>query len=174
MARRVPYDGAELSADPRSHRSRTVGKDQLALVLDGIADQAYAYSFIATNEEPDLDEEIATAEWEFRRRTRIEELFRDTAHGARLGHLPSGSHSVNSMWMWGAPPACNLSAWLQMLGPLGAAKRRIATGRRLLIRRAARWTTTGRRHEIHFPAEAGELTAQALARIRSTRPLLAD
>lgn len=62
IARRVRYDAAELSADPRSRRSRTVGKDQLALVLDGIADTAYAYSFIATNEDLDLDEETARAE----------------------------------------------------------------------------------------------------------------
>jgi hypothetical protein len=55
IARRVRYDADQLSADPRSRRSRTVGKDQLALILDGIADQAYAYSFIATNEDLDLE-----------------------------------------------------------------------------------------------------------------------
>jgi hypothetical protein len=173
IARRVRYDAAELSADPRSRRSRTVGKDQLALVLDGIADTAYAYSFIATNEDLDLDEEIAAAEWEFRRRTKIEELFRDTAHGSGLNHLPSGKHAVNSMWMWGALLAYNLSAWLQMLAPIGAARRRIATVRRLLIRRAARWTTTARRHKLHFTQAADELIAQALARIRAHRHLLA-
>lgn len=172
VARRVRYEAAELSADPRSRRSRTVGKDQLALVLDGIEDQAYAYSFIATNEGLDLDEEIAAAEWEFRRRTKIEELFRDTAHGAGLNHLPSGSHAVNSMWMWGALLAYNLSAWLRMLAPIGAARRRIATVRRLLIRRAARWATTARRHELHFTQAADELIAATLARIRAHRRLL--
>jgi hypothetical protein len=172
IARRVRYDAAELSADPRSRRSRTVGKDQLALVLDGIADTAYAYSFIATNEDLDLDEEIAAAEWEFRRRTKIEELFRDTAHGAGLNHLPSASHAVNSMWMWGALLAYNLSAWLQILAPLGGARRRSATVRRQLIRRAARWTTTGRRHGLHFAPAAGGLIAQTLARIRAHRHLL--
>ena len=171
IARRVRYDAEQLSADPRSRRSRTVGKDQLALVLDGIEDQAYAYSFIATNQEVDLDEEIAQAEWEFRRRTKVEELFRDTAHGAGLNHLPSGSHAVNSMWMWGALLAYNLSAWLQMLAPIGAARRRIATVRRLLIGRAARWTTTARRHELHFTQAATELISQVLARIRAHRQL---
>lgn len=72
---------------------------------------------------------------------------RDTAHSAGLNHLPSGSHPVDSRWMWGALLAYNLSAWLQMLTPIGAARRRIATVRRLLIRRAARWTTTARRHK---------------------------
>ncbi|MFI8462126.1 IS1380 family transposase [Kitasatospora sp. NPDC085464] len=171
IVRRVRYDAADLSADPRSRRSRTVGRDQLALVLDGIADTAYAYSFMAANEVLDLDEEIALAEWEFRRRTRIEELFRDTAHGAGLNHLPSASHAVNSMWMWGALLAYNLAAWLQMLSPLGTARRRIATVRRLLIHRAARCTATARRHELHFTAQAGELIAQTLARIRAHRHL---
>jgi Transposase DDE domain group 1 len=171
IARRVRYDAAELSADPRSRRSRTVGKDQLALVLDGIADQAYAYSFIATNEELDLDEEIAAAEWEFRRRTKIEELFRDTAHGAGLNHLPSASHAVNSMWMWGAMLAYNLSAWLQMLAPIDAsgARRRIATVRRLLINRAARLVRTARRHRLRFAPAADEMIATTLAKIRSFR-----
>ncbi|MFE4978010.1 IS1380 family transposase [Kitasatospora sp. NPDC056651] len=173
IARRVRYDAAGLSADPRSRRSRTVGRDQLALVLEGLETQAYAYSFFATNEELDLDEEITAAEWEFRRRTRIEELFRDTAHGAGLSHLPSASHAVNSMWMWGAMLAYNLSAWLQMLSPLGTARRRIATVRRLLIHRAARWTVTARRHELRFAGPAGELMANTLARIRAHRHLLA-
>jgi hypothetical protein len=173
IARRARYDAAALSADPRSRRSRTVGKDQLALILDGIADQAYAYSFIATNEDLDLDEEIAQAEWEFRRRTKIEELFRDTAHGAGLNHPPSGSHAVNSMWMWGALLAYNLAAWLQMLAPIGAARRRIAIVRRLLVRRAARLTSTARRDELRFAPAAAQLIAATLAKIRPARTLLA-
>jgi hypothetical protein len=175
IARRVRYDADQLSPDPRSRRSRTVGKDQLALVLDGIEDPAYAYSFIATNEELDLDEELAQAEWEFRRRTKVEELFRDTAHGAGLNHLPSGSHAVNSMWMWGALLAYNLAAWLQMLAPIDAsgARRRIATVRRLLITRAARLTTTARRDRLRFAPTANQLIAATLARIRAVGPLLA-
>jgi hypothetical protein len=173
IARRVRYDAEELSADPRSRRSRTVGKDQLALVLDGIQDQAYAYSFIASNEELDLDEQVALAEWEFRRRTRIEELFRDTAYGAGLNHLPSASHPVNAMWMWGALLAYNLSAWLQTLAPLGHARRRIATVRRLLIARAARLTVTARRNQLRFAPAASDLIATTLARIRAARLLLA-
>ncbi|MGW2378116.1 MULTISPECIES: transposase [Kitasatospora] len=115
---------------------------------------------------------MATAEWEFRRRTRIEELFRDSAHGAGPNHLPSASHQINSMWMWGALLTYNLSAWLQMLAPLGAARRRIATVRRLLIRRAARWTVTARRHDLRFTPAADRLIAQTLARIRAHRHLL--
>ncbi|MET8518000.1 transposase [Streptomyces sp. NPDC005077] len=134
IARRVRYDAEELSADPRSRRSRTVGKDQLAEVLDGIEDQAHAYSFIA---------------------------------------LPSASHLVNAMWMWGALLAYNLSAWLQMLAPLGGARRRIATVRRLLIARAARLTVTARRNRLRFAPAASDLIATTLARIRTARLLLA-
>ncbi|GAA1932335.1 hypothetical protein GCM10009753_77570 [Streptantibioticus ferralitis] len=141
VARRARYDVEQISADARSRRARTVGTvgtDRLALALGGEVDEVFAYSFFATNEELDLDEEIAQAEWAFRRRTRIKELFRDAAHGAGLNHLPSASHAVNCMWMWGALLANNLSAWLQMLAPLGTARRRIAAIRRLLIHRAAR------------------------------------
>lgn len=173
IARRVRYDAENLSADPRSRRSRTVGKDQLALVLDGIADAAYAYSFIATNEDLDLDEEIAAAEYAFRRRTRIEELFRDTAHGAGLNHLPSARHAVNAMWMWGALLAYNLSAWLQMIAPLGTGRtrHRIATLRRLLIARAARLVTTARMPRLRFAPAADALitaTLDAIHRFRTT------
>jgi hypothetical protein len=77
------------------------------------------------------------------------------------------------MWMWGALLAYNLAGWLQMLAPIGAARRRIATVRRLLIHRAARWTATARRLELHFAPAADELIAQTLARIHTARPLLA-
>jgi hypothetical protein len=77
------------------------------------------------------------------------------------------------MWMWGALLAYNLSAWPRMLAPIGAARRWIATVGRLLIRRAARWTTTARRHELYFTQAATELIAQVLARIRAHRRLLA-
>lgn len=60
IARRVGYVAAELPADPRSRRSRTVGKGQRS--LDGIEDGAYAYSFIATNEDLEPDVGIAGSE----------------------------------------------------------------------------------------------------------------
>jgi DDE family transposase len=172
VARRVRYDAEQLCADPRSRRSRTVGKDQLALALGGELDAVWAYSFFATNEELDLDEEIALAEWEYRQRTKIEELFRDTAYGAGLNHLPSASHAVNALWMWGALLAYNLSAWLQMIAPLGGVRRRIATLRRLLIARAARLVRGGRRNRLRFAPAAHQLIASTLARIRTAKPRL--
>jgi Mg2+ and Co2+ transporter CorA len=77
------------------------------------------------------------------------------------------------MWMWGALLAYNLSAWLQMLAPIGAARRRIATVRRLLVRRAARLTSTARRDELRFAPAAAQLIAATLAKIRAARTLLA-
>jgi hypothetical protein len=120
----------------------------------------------------DLDEEIAQAEWEFRRRTRVEELLRDTAYGAGLNHLPSGTHQVNALWMWGALLACNFCAWPQMLAPIGEARCHIATVRRLLVRRAARLVATARRDLLRFAPAADDLIAATLARMRVARPLL--
>jgi hypothetical protein len=96
------------------------------------------------------------------------------------------------MWMWGALLAYNLPVWLQMLAPLGAAKRReaprsaakrreaprsaakrrIATVCQLLPRRAARWTATACRHKLHFTAEASKLIAQVRTLIHPQRHLL--
>jgi hypothetical protein len=43
VVRRVRYDAATISADPRARRRRTIPKDQLALALDGELDTLYAY-----------------------------------------------------------------------------------------------------------------------------------
>ncbi|SBW24804.1 hypothetical protein FDG2_4302 [Candidatus Protofrankia californiensis] len=42
IIRRVRVDAADICADPRSRRRRTISKDQLTLALDGIADHAWA------------------------------------------------------------------------------------------------------------------------------------
>ena len=74
--------------------------------------------------------------------------------------------------MWGALLAYNLSAWLQMIAPLGGVRRRIATLRRLLIARAARLVRGGRRNRLRFAPAAHQLIASTLARIRTATPLL--
>ena len=43
-------------------------------------------------------------------RTDIEDRIRDAKHGAALRHLPSASRAANTIWMWGALLAVNLSA----------------------------------------------------------------
>jgi hypothetical protein len=96
LVRRVAHATADISADTRSRRRRTIGAYQLALSLEEGSDTVYAYSFIATNEPLDLEEDFAASEKAYRLRTRVEEVFRDTAYGAGLNHLPSASHAVNS------------------------------------------------------------------------------
>jgi len=49
IIRRVRVDAEAISTDPRSRRRRTIDRDQLALVLDGIAEHGWATSFIVTN-----------------------------------------------------------------------------------------------------------------------------
>jgi hypothetical protein len=122
IIRRVRVDVEAISTDPRSRRRRTIDPDQLALALDGTATHAYAVSFIVTNiPANDIGDEQGTAEtvvdveaW-FRRRTDIEDRIREAKLGAALRHLPSGHTRVNTVWMWAALLAGNLSVLLQAL-----------------------------------------------------------
>lgn len=123
IVRRVRVDAEAISADPRSRRRRTIDKDQLALALEGTATHAYAVSFIVTNI-PANDrpgdtvgnaESILEVEAWFRRRTDIEDRIREAKLGAALRKLPSGDQTVNTVWMWAALLAGNLSVLLQAL-----------------------------------------------------------
>jgi hypothetical protein len=49
VVRRVRVRAGDISTDLRARRRRTIPKDQLALVLDGLVDEVYGYSFIATS-----------------------------------------------------------------------------------------------------------------------------
>ncbi|HEY4007078.1 MAG TPA: transposase, partial [Pseudonocardia sp.] len=79
------------------------------------ADTVYAYSFIVTNLDVSTPARAAQVEHWYRRRTQIENLFRDAKHGAALRHLPSGHPAVNRAWMWGALLAATLGGWLHHL-----------------------------------------------------------
>ena len=118
VVRRVKVRAGDLSTDPRARRRRTIPKDQLALALDGLVTHVYAYSFIATNLDVSTAAKAATVEAWHRMRTDIEDRIRDAKHGAALRHLPSGTKAANTVWMWGALLAVNLSAWLQESGGL--------------------------------------------------------
>jgi hypothetical protein len=111
--RRVRVEAETISADPRSRRRRTIDKDQLALALEGSATHAYAVSFIVTNI-PANNQPAGNAEVEawFRRRTEIEDRIREAKLGAALRKLPSAQHGVNTVWMWAALIAGNLSTLL--------------------------------------------------------------
>jgi len=115
IVRRVKVDAADISADPRSRRRRTIPADQLALALDGELDHAYAVSFIVTNLPTSTAADLAAVEAWFRRRTDIEERFREAKLGAGRNHLPSGHAGVNTVWMWAALLAGAISVMLQTL-----------------------------------------------------------
>jgi hypothetical protein len=117
LIRRVALAPAQVSADPRSRRRRTLHPDQRALPIAELAeaDTVYGYSFIVTNLDVSTPEHAATVEHWYRHRTAIENVFRDAKHGAALRHLPSGYPQVNKAWMWGALLAVSIAGWLHQL-----------------------------------------------------------
>jgi hypothetical protein len=110
--------------------------------------------------------------------TSIENIFRDSKHGAALRHLPSGYTQVNTAWMWGSLLAASIAGWLHQLtgtiiGPVLAAghgtrdgKAMIATLRHRLIAIPARLV----RHAgqlVMRPASGGyDLLTRVLATLR--------
>jgi hypothetical protein len=119
LIRRVGLDVAagQVSADPRSRRRRTLHPDQRALPLAELenADAVYGYSFILTNLDVSTPDNAAAVEYWYRHRTSIENIFRDSKHGAALRHLPSGHREINLAWMWGALLAATMAGWLHQL-----------------------------------------------------------
>jgi hypothetical protein len=183
IVRRVRVDAEQISADPRSRRRRTIDPDQLALALEGTATHAYAVSFIVTNipgndqpaetESPEAEsavDSIAAIEAWFRRRTDIEDRIREAKHGAALRRLPSGDKTVNTVWMWAALLAGNLSVLLQAL--TGLDQRGRAHGARLrhqLLCVPARLVRHGRTLTLRLPL-GQHLLPSVLTKIRQLHP----
>jgi hypothetical protein len=117
LIRRVALDPAQVSADPRSRRRRTLHPDQRALPIPELAAAGaiYAYSFILTNLDVSTPDQARAVEHWYRHRTTVENIFRDSKLGAALRHLPSGYPQVNMAWMWGALLAATMAAWLHQL-----------------------------------------------------------
>jgi Transposase DDE domain group 1 len=117
LIRRVHLDVSQISTDPRARRRRTLHPDQRALPLEELAeaDAVYGYSFILTNHDVSTPARAAAVEHWYRHRTEIENIFRDSKHGAALRHLPSGYIEVNTAWMWGALLATTIAGWLHQL-----------------------------------------------------------
>ncbi|HET7682863.1 MAG TPA: IS1380 family transposase [Marmoricola sp.] len=169
LIRRVRYDAATLSADPRARRRKTIPPGQLTLALDGQVDQVWAYSFIVTNLDISTRAKAQAVEAWFRHRTDIEDRIRDAKHGAALRHLPSGDETVNTAWMWGALLAVNFSAWLHELGGLddgnGRARGHLNRLRRELICIPGRVVHHARRTTLRLPPGV-TILAEVLARLR--------
>jgi Transposase DDE domain group 1 len=179
LIRRVALDPAQVSADPRSRRRRTLHPDQRALPFPELAAQpaVYAYSFILTSLDVSTPARAAAAEHWYRHRTTVENLFRDSKLGAALRHLPSGYPQVNTAWMWGALLAASMAAWLHQL--TGAAlgedivhghgvrggKAMIATLRWRLIAVPGRLIRHARHLVLRLPPRH-DLLPEVLARLR--------
>ncbi|MGH3205366.1 MAG: IS1380 family transposase [Streptosporangiaceae bacterium] len=117
LIRRVKLDPAQVSADPRSRRRRTLHPAQRALPFPELAraDAIYAYSFILTSLDVSTPAKAVAVEHWYRHRATVENVFRDSKHGAALRHLPSGYHELNTAWMWGALLAASMAGWLHQL-----------------------------------------------------------
>ncbi len=180
LVRRVRLDPGQVSADPRSRRRRTLHPAQRALPIPELAKAGaiYAYSFILTNLDVSAPGRASAAEHWYRHRTTIENLFRDSKHGAALRHLPSGYPQVNTAWMWGALLAASMAAWLHQLtatthgedilqghGVRGG-KAMIATLRRRLIAIPGRLTRHARHLILRLPP-GYSLLPEVLARLRA-------
>lgn len=151
VVRRVRVPASEVRSDTRSRRRRTIPAEQLALVLSGEADQAWAYSFILTN----LDGTARMIEYWFRERAWIEERHKDSKLGYALRHLPSGKQAVNRAWMWSAYLALNLSVFVQSLGGIDTTGRAHAKrARRELFCLPARVLTHARSLLVRFAPAA--------------------
>jgi hypothetical protein len=102
-------------------------------------------------------------------RTDIEDRIRDAKHGAALRHLPSGNRAVNTVWMWAALLAINISAWLQELGGLdggnGRGRAHLATLRHLLLAVPARLVHHAGQAVLRLPP-GRELLTEVLVRLR--------
>jgi Transposase DDE domain group 1 len=179
LVRRVLLDPAQVSADPRSRRRRTLHPGQRALPIPELASAGpvYGYSFILTNLDVSSPAKAVAAEHWYRHRTSIENLFRDSKLGAALRHLPSGYPQVNLAWMWGALLAASMAAWLHQLtatalgqdivhghGVRGG-KAMIATLRWRLIAVPGRLIRHARHLTLRLPPGHG-LLPEVLARLR--------
>lgn len=174
IVRRVRVEAETISADPRSRRRRTIDKDQLALALEGTATHAYAVSFIVTNipanDRPgdtagDAETILQVEAW-FRRRTDIEDRIREAKLGAALRKLPSGDQAINTVWMWAALLAGNLSTLLQALTGIDEHGRAHAARlRHELLCVPARLVRHGRRLTLRLPP-GDHLLPVVLTRIR--------
>jgi Transposase DDE domain group 1 len=169
VVRRVKVRAQDISTDPRARRRRTIPKGQLTLALDGQVEHVYAYSFIATNADVSTPAQAVAVEAWHRMRTDIEDRIRDAKHGAALRHLPSASRAANTVWMWGALLAVNLSAWLQELAGLdtgdGRGRNHLGTLRHRLLTVPARLVRHAGQVTLRLPP-GRQLLAQVLSRLR--------
>ncbi len=133
---------------------------------------------LLTNRDVSTPRKAAAVEYWYRHRTEVENIFRDSKHGAALRHLPSGHPEINTAWMWGALLAASMAGWLhQLTATVGAdgtlaghgvrvGKAVIATLRHRLIRIPGRLIHHAGQLTLRPPPRHGPL-AEVLARLRA-------
>lgn len=113
----------------------------------------------------DVESFLQIEAW-FRRRTDIEDRIREAKLGAALRKLPSGNQAVNTVWMWAALLAGNLSVLLQALTGIDEHGRAHAARlRHELLCVPARLDRHGRRLTLRLPP-GDHLLPIVLTRIR--------
>jgi len=159
IVRRTRYSAAQISANPRARRRKTIHPEQLALLLDGQASEVYGYSFILT----DIDDRPAVQVEHFHRhRAQIEERLKDAKLGQALRRMPCADQNANRTWMAACLLALNLTALVCDLCPAAGAsgkapadaplRRTAKTLRRLLFRVPARVSSSARQTILRLPA----------------------
>jgi hypothetical protein len=142
------------------------------------AGTVYGYSLILTNLDVSTVDKSAAVEHWYRHRTEVENIFRDSKHGAALRHLPSGYPDINTAWMWGALLAASMAGRLHQLTAITRAdtiiaghgvrdgKAMIATLAHRLIRVPARLIRHAGALTPRLPP-GHELLAEILTRLRA-------
>ena len=180
LIRRLRLAPAQVSADPRTRRRRTLRPDQRALPIAELADldTVYGYSFIVTNLDVSTPDKAAAVEHWYRHRTQTKNIFRDAKLGAALRHLPSGYPQINRAWMWDALLAVSITDWPHQLtatpGPSGRllghsvhdGQTMITTLRHKLIRVPTRLIHHAGTLHLHLPPGYHPLQ-EALARLHA-------
>ena len=159
IVRRTRYSAAQISANPRARRRKTIHPEQLAMLLDGQASEVYGYSFILT----DIDDRPAVQVEHFHRhRAQIEERLKDAKLGQALRRMPCADQNANRTWMAACLLALNLTALVCDLCPAAGAsgkapadaplRRTAKTLRQLLFCVPARVSTSARQTILRLPA----------------------
>ncbi|MCA1698487.1 MAG: IS1380 family transposase [Actinobacteria bacterium] len=159
VIRRTHYTAAQISTSLGARRRKTIHPDQLALLLDGKATSAYAYSFILTDIP---DQATVWIEHYHRHRAQIEERLKDAKLGQALRRMPTADLNANRLWMTAALTALNLTAMVCDLCPAAGAsgkasadaplRRTAKTLRALLFCVPARIIHTARQTILRLPA----------------------
>src|SRR6266487_348268 len=164
VVRRVRIRAEDISTDPRARKRRTIPKDQLALALDGLVDEVYGYSFIATNIDVSTPAKAAALEAWHRMRTDIEDRIRDAKHGAALRHLPSSSRAVSRVAATHCCAAAPSEPCMRLINAHGSSKSLGRCGLKCWLP-----TLAGL-----YPASAGGVYQAGSSVVRRADPVLVD